>query len=206
VAQGWLAKNPDDADTLSRLTIAASNEAIRDNNNYTEQGQRYGATAIQLIESDKKPAAADAAQWAAFKAATLPALYRATGVMSLKSGDKAAARTRLEKAASLRINDPAIYLILVDLANDDYDALARQYKASSAGPERDALLKRVNESLDTVIEAQARALANIEGNAQLKQAHDQLRQDLETSYKYRHNNSTDGLQQMIDKYKRPAGQ
>ncbi|HYH86300.1 MAG TPA: hypothetical protein VEX60_12675 [Pyrinomonadaceae bacterium] len=204
LAPAWLEKHPEDVDTLSRLAVLASNEVIKDNNSYAEQGQQYGAKAIELLEADKRPATADAAQWATFKTLTLPTLYRATGIISLKTGDKPTARTRLEKAAALRVADPAVYLILVDLINDDYDLLAKQYKAALPGAEKDALLKRVNESLDTVMEAQARALANLEGNAQYQPAYNQLKKDLEQSYKFRHGGSTDGLQKLMDKYKQPA--
>lgn len=204
LAPAWVAKHPEDVETISRLAVLASNEVIKDNASYAEPGQQYGAKAIELIEADKRPANVEAAQWATFKTATLPTLYRATGIISLKTGDKSAARTRLEKAAVLKVNDPAVYLILVDLINDDYELLAKQYKVAASGAEKDALLKRANESLDAVIEAQARALANLEGNAQYQQAYSQLKQDIEQTYKYRHGGSTTGLQQLIDKFKKPA--
>jgi hypothetical protein len=57
--------------------------------------------------------------------------------------------------------------------------------------------------LDEVIELYAHAIGLSEGNAVYQQLHDQLLQDLEAYYKYRHNGSTDGLQQLIGKYKKP---
>ena len=47
----------------------------------------------------------------------------------------------------------------------------------------------------------ARAIALSEGNAALAAVRQQYLQDLEAYYKYRHNNSTEGMQQLIDKYK-----
>ena len=59
-------------------------------------------------------------------------------------------------------------------------------------------------ALDNLIEAYARAVAMTEGDVRYKPANDGLRADLERNYKFRHKNSTDGMQQLIDKYKKPA--
>jgi hypothetical protein len=40
-----------------------------------------------------------------------------------------------------------------------------------------------------------------EGNATLQPVRQQFLQDLEAYYKYRHNNSTAGMQELINKYK-----
>jgi hypothetical protein len=58
--------------------------------------------------------------------------------------------------------------------------------------------------LDNVIEAYAHAVALAESNPNLQQVRQQYLQDLEAYYKYRHHNSTEGMQQLIDKYKTPA--
>jgi hypothetical protein len=57
--------------------------------------------------------------------------------------------------------------------------------------------------LDEVIETFAHAVGLAEGQAPYQQLHDQILQDLQAYYKYRHGGSTDGLQQLIDKYKTP---
>ena len=41
------------------------------------------------------------------------------------------------------------------------------------------------------------------GNAHYQKLHDELLVDLKNYYSYRHNSSTEGLQQLIDKYKKP---
>lgn len=202
LAGAWLAAQPEDADMFKRLTILASNEAIRNNNKFAAQGQQYGARAIALIEADKMPAPVDAAKWAAYKAEALPALYRATGIIAFKADDKETARQRLEKAAALKINDPAVYLILSDFAFNEYEQSAKLHRVAPAGAEKDALLKTATERLDKVIDAYAQAVAATEATPQYQQAATQLRQDLENYYKFRHNNSTEGLQQLIDKYKK----
>jgi hypothetical protein len=198
-----LAKNPDDVDLLRSLTVIASNATINNDNTYAAQGQQYGAKAIELLEADKKPEGVDDAKWAAYKAEALPTLYRATGIMAYKTSDKATAMARLQKAADMKFNDPGVYLILSELTYDDYDRLTKQYNVAPAA-EKPAALAKAQAALDRVIETYAQAVGITEGNAQYQQAHDAIKEDLTKFYKFRHNNSDAGLQQLLDKYKRPA--
>ena len=204
LAGEWFKKNPEDVDTMRRLLILAGNAAIKGNNSYIPQGQQYGLKVIELLEADKMPAGADAAKWAEYKTRWLPMVYRDTGILAMRAGDKAAAKTSMEKAAALKSPDPVVYLFLSDFANEEYNQLAKQYQAMPAGAEKTAHLKKVEATLDRVIDVYAQAVAVIQGNAQYEQAHQQLRKDLESYYKYRHKNSTQGLQELIDKYKQPA--
>jgi hypothetical protein len=200
---GWLAQHPDDVATMQNLTILASGQAIKGNNAFIPQGRQYGAKAIELLEADKMPAGFDAARWPDFKKASLVSLYRETGVLAYKAGEKSAALPLLEKAAALNSPDPGVYLLMSEMLNDAYEIRAKEYQVASAA-ERPAAMKNVETALDKVIESYAAAVAVTEGNAQYKPVNDVLRQDLERYYKFRHKNSTDGLQQLIDKYKRPA--
>lgn len=203
----WLQKNPDDVDVLRRLSVAAGNAAIKGNNDFVPQGRQYAAKAIELIEADKKPAAWEAAQWAEYKTKWLPAIYREAGVLAIRANDRAAAKANMEKAAALKSADPAVYLLLSDIANQEYNEAAKAYQAMPAGAAKDARLKEIQAQLDRVIETYAQAVATLEGNAQYEQARQQMRQDLESYYKYRRG-STQGLQELIDKYKaaKPAAQ
>ena len=198
-----LAKNPDDVDLLRSLTIIASNETIKDNTTYAAQGQQYGAKAIGLLEADKRPEGVDDAKWASYKAETLPALYRATGIIAYKTNDKATAMARLQKAADMKFSDPGVYLILSELTYDDYDRLTKQYNIAPSA-EKAATLARAQAALDRVIETYAQTVGMTEGNAQYQQAHDAIKEDLTKFYKFRHNNSDAGLQQLLDKYRKPA--
>src|SRR5256714_6874419 len=203
MASARLAKNPDDADLLRALAIVASNEVIKGNNAYAAQGQQYGAKAIELLEADKKPAGVDDAKWAASKAEVLPALYRATGIIAYKTNDTATATARLQKAAALKSTDPAVYLLLSDLTFNEFDLRNKEYTVAPAA-EKPSALKRRDEAIDKAIEAYAQAVAITDGQAQFQQANAGLREDLEKFYKSRHNGSSEGLQQLIDKYKKPA--
>jgi hypothetical protein len=196
----WLAKNPEDVNILSGLTVLASNEANKNNGKFIAEGRRYGQQAVALIEADKRPASIEEGQWAGYKAQRLPAIYRELGVLAMRAGDEAAAKAAMEKAAELKSPDPAVYLVLNDFAGRDYERLSLEYRASE-GAAREAALKRVEAHLDRMIELMARGVAAMDGKAQYQQALPQMRQDLEANYRYRHNNSDAGLQQLIDKYK-----
>jgi hypothetical protein len=94
--------------------------------------------------------------------------------------------------------------MLAALLNDEYQVEAKQYQSMPAGTARDEQLKKVQAALDRVIDAYAHAVALAEGSAPLQQIRQQYVQDLESYYKYRHNGSTEGMQQLIDKYKAPV--
>ena len=198
----WLAQHPDDIPTMQNLTILASSQAIKNNNAFIPQGRQYGAKAIELLEGDKMPVGFDAARWPEFKKMALVSLYRETGVLAYKAGDKRTAMTLLEKAAGLNSTDPGVYFLVSELNNDEYELLAKEYQVAAVA-ERPAALKKVEAQLDKVIDSYARAIAVTEGNAQYAQANAAFKQDLERYYKFRHK-STDGMQQLIDKYKKPA--
>ncbi|HEX8188753.1 MAG TPA: hypothetical protein VF586_10395 [Pyrinomonadaceae bacterium] len=204
VGAEWLAKHPDDIETMQNLTIAASTAAIKGNNAFLQQGRDYGAKAIEQLEADKMPAGWDAAKWPAVRQQVLVSLYRETGVLAHLSGDKEAARRLLEKAAALRSNDPGVYLLLADYTAADYDLRSKAYNVAAAGEQKAAALKAAEAALDNLIEAYARAVAMTDGDARYKPANDGLRTDLERNYKFRHKGSAEGMQQLIDKYKKPA--
>ncbi|HEX6624259.1 MAG TPA: hypothetical protein VF064_11140, partial [Pyrinomonadaceae bacterium] len=198
----YLQAHPDEVGVMRSLAVAAGNAAIKGNTEYVAQGRQYAAKAAELIEADKKPAAWEAAQWAEYKTKWLPAIYREAGVLAMRAGDSAASKANMEKAAALKSTDPVVYIILSDAANQEYSAAARAYQAMPAGAEKTARLKEVEGLLDRVIEVSAQAVAMMEGNAQYDAARQQIRQDLEGYYKYRRG-STQGLQELIDKYKKP---
>ena len=56
--------------------------------------------------------------------------------------------------------------------------------------------------MDEVIDYLARGVAACEGNAQLKPTQDELMENLKQYYSFRHEGKTDGLQGLIEKYKK----
>ena len=84
--------------------------------------------------------------------------------------------------------------------NESYQDLAKKYTVAS-GNEKATLLTKANETLDKVIAIFARVVALTDGNAGYQPLNAQVRQDLEAYYKYRHSNSTKGMQELIDSFK-----
>lgn len=203
VASAYLAKSPNDVAVLTQVAIEGVEQAKKREPKFAQQSMQYGAKAIELIESGKKPDSFDDAKWGVYKSQWLPILYQSLGLLSMMSGNKTEAKTRLEKAVSLNAKDPFSFVLLGSMLNDDYQQLAEQHKAATPGPLKDSILKQAHTKLDEVIEIFAHAVGLAEGNATYKDLHDQILLDLQAYYKYRHGGSIDGLQQLIDKYKMP---
>ena len=200
----FLTRNPDALFVLVELISVGTNQAKQKNPKFIPQSLQYGAHAIELIEADKKPADMDDAGWKKYKGDILPSLYQSTGVINLVKGDHDGAKARLAKAAELAPTDPFSYLLLAGILNDEYQAGAAHYRTTPAGPAKDEELKKLLAALDQVIDAYAHTVALAEGNERYQAVRQQYLGDLEAYYKYRHNNSTAGMQQLIDKYKLPA--
>src|ERR1043166_4356054 len=116
-------------------------------------------------------------------------------------GDRGKTQERLTKASQLDVKDPLNYLFLASSLNDDYQDAAKKYQTMPDGPERKTQLDNIYALLDRMIDADAHFLALSDGNAQLATVRQQEMGYLETNYKFRHNGKTDGMQQLIDKYK-----
>jgi tetratricopeptide (TPR) repeat protein len=200
----YLEKNPEDAAILTQLAYAGIEQAKRQNTTFVQQSVTYANKAIALIEADKMPEHYTPEAWAQFKTQWQPMLYQSLGLVAYMTGNKEDARTKFEKSASLNPDEPFTYAMLGSLVNEEYQVLAERHKTMMAGPLKDETLKRANAKIDEVIDYFARAVALSTGKPAYQNLHDQILQDLTAYYKYRHNNSTDGLQAVIDKYKKPA--
>jgi tetratricopeptide (TPR) repeat protein len=197
----FLARHPESLRVLVSLLSVGTEQAKKQNAKFIDQSIRYGSQAIALAEANKKPASFDDASWQQFKTVTLPSMYQSVGLLYMLKGASAEAKANYTKASQVAPSDPFNFVMIAALLNDEYQAAAKAYQAMAAGAPKEAQLKKVEALLDTVIDAYARAVALSEGNAQLAQVRQQYLQDLENYYKYRHNNSTTGMQQLIDKYK-----
>jgi hypothetical protein len=201
VTAAYLSKNPNDVAVLTQAAREGVEQAKKKEGKFAQQSLQYGTKAIELIEANKKPESFDDAKWGEYRTRWLPILYQYMGLLSMMTGNKADAKAKLEKALSLDAKDPFTFALIGSMLNDEYLQLAEQHKAASAGPMKDSILKQAQTKLDEVIEAFAHAVGLSEGNAAYQQLHDQILGDLQAYYKYRHNGSTDGLQQLINKYK-----
>ena len=197
----FLSRHPDSLRVLVTLLSVGSEQAKKQNTKFIDQSIRYGGQAIALVEANKKPANFDDAGWQKFKTSTAPSLYQSLGLLHMLKGANAEAKASYTKASQLAPTDAFNFVMIAALLNDEYQAAAKAYQTMAAGAPKDAQLKKVEALLDTVIDAYAHAIALSEGNAALAQVRQQYLQDLENYYKYRHNRSTAGMQQLIDKYK-----
>ncbi|HYJ45965.1 MAG TPA: hypothetical protein VEV81_05065 [Pyrinomonadaceae bacterium] len=189
---------------LYALAVTGIDEARRQNPKFAKQSQQYGVKAIELIEADKRPEGISVEQWNKNKAIWLPQLYQSLGLLSFMNGNSAEALPKLEKAAALNPNDPFSFVLLSNLKNEKYMAGAKQLQGTPAGPARAEAEKSLNAQLDEVIDLYAHAIGLMEGKAQYQPLREQLMPDLTNYYKFRHNNSTAGMQELINKYKQPA--
>ncbi len=196
----FLKSNPDSLRVLVRLMVLGTDQAKQRNGKFIEPSLQYGAHAIQLIETKRMPAGMDEVSWKRYEA-SLPALYQSMGILNLVKGDRVEAKARFTKATELASADPFNYLMLVDILDSEYQEGAKRYQSMPSSKAKNDEYPKVAAALDKVIDTLARAIALSEGNAQLEQARQQSIKDLEIYYKYRHNNSTEGMQQLIDKYK-----
>jgi tetratricopeptide (TPR) repeat protein len=197
----FLAHDPDSVSVLVDLTLIGTEQAKQHNAKFVPQSLQFGAHAIELMEANRKPAAMTDAGWKDYKSSMLPAMYQSMGLLSLVKGDRDESKARFTKAAELSPTDAFNYLMLTGILNDEYQAEAKRYQAMTAGPAKQAELQKAQGMLDGVIDAYAHAIALSEGNTAFQAIRQQYLQDLEAYYKYRHNNSTAGMQQLIDKYK-----
>jgi hypothetical protein len=144
----------------------------------------------------------EAGDWTTQKV-NLPQIYQEMAIISLMEQKPVEAQAKLEKAAKLNTSDPFNYMLLGSITNDEYQKMALAYKTMSEGKDRDDALVKINALLDKVIDYYAHGVGLSEGKPQYQNFHDQLLQDLASYYRYRHKNSTDGLQELINTYKQP---
>ncbi|HEY5838865.1 MAG TPA: hypothetical protein VIT19_07505, partial [Pyrinomonadaceae bacterium] len=200
----FLTRNPESIEVLVELVSVGTEEAKKQNTKFVDQSIRYGTQAIALADANKKPADFDETTWQQFKTTTVPSLFQSLGLLYMIKGASAEAKASYIKASQGAPSDPFNFVMIAALMNDEYQAAAKAYQTMAAGAPKEAQLKKVQALLDAVIDAYAHAIGVSEGNAPLAQVRQQYLQDLENYYKYRHNNSTTGMQQLIDKYKPAA--
>lgn len=199
-------RKPDDVIVLTQLAWAGANQArtqFQSNQPppaaMLQKASEAGAKAVELLEGDKKPEGMDATFWNNFRNAWLPRLYQAQGVMLYVNNDKAGAKDKLEKAAGLDPYDPPTLLMLSDILSAEYTKLGERYQAER----KQALLTEALQKMDELIEWLARAAAATEGDAKYQALNGQLMDQLKNYFAFRHEGKTDGMTELIQKYKKP---
>lgn len=197
---GFLSQNPDSLLVLVGLMSVGTDQAKVGNTKYLDLSLQYGNHAAELIEANKKPTEMDEAGWTQYKTTVSPGLYRSLGILNLVKRDRAASKVRVLKALEVAPADPYSYLLLSTILYDEYQEAAKRYQNLPDGPAKTDEMQKVLVMLDKVIDAYAHLVALADGVAPLQPARQQVMQDLESYYKYRHK-STAGMQELINKYK-----
>jgi tetratricopeptide (TPR) repeat protein len=202
----YVERKPDDVIVLTMLATAGANQAsIKVQSGQAapagmlQKASEAGSKAVELLEADKKPEKMDPTFWNNFRNTWLPRLYGAQGTILFVNKDKVAAREKLEKALGLDPYDLSTLLMLRNIANEEYSALAERYQAER----KQALLNEALQKMDELIDWLARAAAITEGNTQYEAMNKQIMDQLNEIYAFRHESKTDGLKELIQKYKKP---
>lgn len=197
-----LAEDPENMSVLIGLgymgylaTVSSKNET------FNKESLEYARRAIKLIESGKAPAS-----WAPFKGKddTLAYLYNAIGRLTVKEATPETLSS-LIKAAQMEGDmkkDPGIYyLIAATYESGPYAKLSADYKTRFEGkdesPESKLALANINQVIDRMIDAYARAVALAGNEAKFATAKKEWMDSLQTWYKYRHDNSDTGMNELI---------
>ena len=191
---------PGEVKILTSLALTGSNMLRQNNKKYAAQTEQYGLKAIALIEAGQKPTAMPDSEWTVYKTKYLPPLYQTVGMIVFSKKDMTGAQKLFQKALAIDSRDALTYNMLADISDDQYQDAAGQYKANP----NDLALKKAINLMDQTIDLYIHAVAFSEGNPALAEIHKHALSSLETYYKFRHNGSTAGMQEEIDKLKKPA--
>ncbi len=196
----YLEKNPEDVTIHVQITWAGATQTQKQaaTPKLMKAAVESAAKGAELMEADKKPSWMADDKWKDYRNSWLWRLYYARAVVLNQNGQKAEAKESVEKAIGLEPNDLGILILLVGLSNEEYQALAQKYQTAK----KQEILDKALEKMDEVIDWMARGVAACEGNAQLKQTQEQLMDNLKQYYSFRFNGKTDGLQGLIEKYKK----
>lgn len=196
-----LAEDPENLRVLIDLGYAGYPLLLAKNETFSAEALGYVRKAIQGIESGKAPESWDPYR---SKEDTLTYLYNALGQLTLKT-DPAGALKHLVRAAQFESDlkkDPWTYFFIAAAYEvGPYARLSADYKTKFEGkdesPESKLALENINQVVDRMVDAYARAVALSGSNAQFAAKKTEWMENLTTWYKYRHNNSDAGLTEMI---------
>ena len=196
-----MAESPDNLPSLIALSNAGYLAAGAKNESYNAEALGYANKAIQLIESGKTPDT-----WAPFKGKddTLAYLYTTVGLLKLKSAPNEAIDAFIKTAqlnSELAKVPLTYYYLALAYQNGPYAKLSADYQKNYADkaetPESKAALEKLNQVMDRIIDSFARAVASAGSEAQYAQSKTAWMNTLTTFYKFRHNNSDTGLNELI---------
>jgi hypothetical protein len=200
LASVLLAKKPYEFWILLKMTYLGAQEARKKNLKYAESTLEYASRAIAIVESEKRPAGITDEAWTEDKA-KLSGLYQQIGIINLAQGKTNEAKAQIVKATQLGPHDPAGFALLARLMDDEYKIVLAAYQAMTEGALKQAEKNKLDIRIDEIIDAYARAAGLATGKSEYLRLLQQVIPDLTNHYKYRHNESIAGLQQLINRYR-----
>ena len=201
MAKQVLADNPDDLKVLIALGYEGVLASEARNEAFNNDAATYAQKAIQLIEAGKTPET-----WAPFKNKedVLASLYYAEGFYALKPKPESAVPAFIKTAqidSDRRTAPSTYYYLALAYQNGPYKRLSDDYSKKFGNqpesPESKAALENVNKVVDKMIDAYARAIALAQKDPAQASAMAQWQARLTQFYKFRHDNSDVGLNELI---------
>jgi hypothetical protein len=196
-----LADEPDHLKTIIHLAYAGYLASGKGDDSFAPDALDYARRAVQMIESGKQPT-----DWQPFvdQPDALGYLHFVIGELTFKDDPANSARIFLKALgydSTLR-RAPVIYSRLAAAyVVSQYDPLSKDYEARYSGKEATdesrAALEKIHGVVDHIIEAYARAVAFSGAEPKYAEAKRRWTDELTRFYKFRHNDSTDGLDALI---------
>lgn len=196
-----MVEQPDHLDSLIALGNAGYLAASARNESFNTEAIGYAQKAIHLIESGKTPE-----NWEPFKGKddTLAFLYNTVGLLKLKSAPNEAidAIVRSTQFESELKKLPSTYYYLARAyETGPYARMSADYQKNCAGkpetPECKQAIEKLNQVIDRIVDAYARAVAAAGNDPQNATNKTVWLSTLTTFYKFRHQDSDAGLNELI---------
>lgn len=177
------------------LAATAKNEA------YNTEAIGYARKAIQMLEAGKTPD-----EWRPFtgKEDTLAYLYYTIGVLNFKNNPAEAIPAFIRAASfnsDIKKSPSTYYLLAASYEAGPYKTMSADFTSRFQGkPETDEsklALANLNQTIDRIIDAYARAVATAGNDPKNAQNKTDWMKRLTELYKFRHDNSEAGLKELV---------
>jgi hypothetical protein len=196
-----LADEPDHLDSLIALGNAGYLAAGARNTSFDKDALAYTKRAIQLLEAGKVPDA-----WKPYKGKeeALAYLYSTLGILQLKPAPNEAIEPLIKSAqfeSPLKKLPSSYFYLAQAYQTGPYARLSGDFQTRFGGkpetPESKQALDKLNQVIDLMIDAYARAVALSGNDPQYAQNKTALLTSLTPFYKFRHQDSDAGLNELI---------
>jgi hypothetical protein len=201
VGKQVLASEPDNLRTIINLASAGYLASNTGDTSFNVETLEYARRATTLLEQGATPS-----DWKPFigRPDALAYLNFITGELILKESPAESVnyfRKAIAAEGTLR-QTPVIYSRLAAAyVASQYEPQSREFETNFGGkeatPESKAALEEINRTVDRIIDAYARAVALSGAEAQYAEARARWMQELTRFYRFRNNDSTNGLEEYI---------